>query len=169
MLETRLLRCLRRWSANPDATDEDRHRLHQEICGLLEFYICDCISYGPKNLGGWWSDGVIHLEITERGSGRFALLGVTWIGALGIAPFEIDVELDPNDDSHFAKTIFRIGSLDNHGLPIVAAPNLAPSRVLETRPPYNRNWAMAIELTPHKNAAEQSDPPKPSVGRELQS
>lgn len=160
---------MRIWRVDPNATLEDGRILLNEICGLLEFYICGCIPYGPKNLGGWWSDGVIHLEVAEPERDRFTLLGVTWIGSLGLAPFEIDLELDPNDDIYFAKTVFRIGTLDNNGLPTVAERSLAPIRVLETRPRYNRDWAMAVELTPPpKNATEQSDPPKSPVGREFE-
>jgi hypothetical protein len=160
---------LRSWRYTPDATVEDGRTLLEEISGLLEFYICECIPYGPNNLGGWWSDGVIHLEIGEPRSDRFRLLGVTWIGSLGIAPFEIDLELDPNDEIYFAKTIFRIGTLDDCGNPTVAKRNLAPTRVLQNRPQYNRDWAMAIELTPPRIATEQSDPPKSPVGRQFES
>jgi hypothetical protein len=161
---------LRTWRITPEATVENGRTLIQEICGLLEFYICGCITYGQKNLGGWWSDGVIHLEISEPERDRFTLLGVTWIDSLGIAPFEIDLELDPNDDTYFAKTVFRLGMLDDYGRPAVCNRNLAPARVLEIRPRYNRDWAMAVELTPPAtNATEQSDPPKSPVGREFES
>ncbi len=158
-IETRLLRCLRLWRTVPNAVVEDGCTLFEEICDLLEFYICDCIRYGPKSLGGWWSDGVIHLEISEPQTDRFKLVGVTWIGSNGFAPFEIDVDLDPHDDTYFSKTIFRIGILDNSGHPLVCNPNLTPTRVLELRPGYNRaadknrapdknrEWAMAVELT----------------------
>jgi hypothetical protein len=154
----------------PDAIVEGDCTLFQEICGLLEFYICGCIPYGPKNLGGWWSDGVIHLEIAEAAPNLFTLLGVTWIDSLGIAPFEIDLKLDPLDDVYFAKTVFRIGMLDNHERPMVCDRNLTPTRVLEMRPRYNRDWAMAVELTPPpRNATEQSDPPKSPVSRDCKS
>ncbi|MFO7903765.1 MAG: DUF6883 domain-containing protein [Planctomycetota bacterium] len=76
----------------------------QEICGLLEWYICGCIPYGPNNLGGWWSDGMIHLEIANPETDRFKLLGVTWIDSLGIAPFEIDLELARTSDDFTAKS-----------------------------------------------------------------
>lgn len=81
------MRCLRKWQVAPDTIGEDNRTLFQEICGLLEFYICDCISYGPNNLVGWWSDGVIHLEIANPEADRFTLVGVTWIDSLGIALF----------------------------------------------------------------------------------
>ena len=165
MIETRLLRCLSTWRVTPNVAVADGRTLIEEISGLLEFYICGCIPYGPDDLGGWWSDGVIHLEIVETKPGRFTLLGVTWLGSLGIAPFEIDLELDPNNQIYFAKTTFRIGVLDNHGIPAVANRNLAPTRVLETRPQYNRDWAMAIELTPPKIATEQSGRPESPTGR----
>ena len=148
LIETRLLRCLCDWRVDPDTKlDCGRTRL-EEICGLLEFYICGCIAYGPKHLGGWWSDGVIHLEISEPAPDHFKLLGVTWIDSLGISPFEIDLELNPHDDTYFAKTVFRIGTLDSYGRPAVCNRALAATRVLETRPRYNRDWAMAVELTP---------------------
>ena len=153
----------------PDAIVEGERTLFQEICGLLEFYICGCISYGPKHLGGWWSDGVVYLEITEPNPDRFTLLGVTWIDSLGIAPFEIDVELDPHDDMYFAKTVFRIGIVDNHGHPLVCNRNLAPTRVLEMRPRYNWDWAMAVELTLPRDATEPSDARKSPVRRESES
>jgi hypothetical protein len=71
-------------------------------------------------LWGWLSDGVIHLEIAETKTDYFTLLGVTWIGLRGIAPFEIDLEIDPNDEICFSKTVFRIGTLDSNGLLTVA-------------------------------------------------
>jgi hypothetical protein len=154
----------------PNAAVEIDRTLYQEICDLLEFYICGCIPYGPKHLGGWWSDGVIHLEIAEPEPDRFKLLGVTWIGSLGIAPFEIDLALDSNDDTHFANTIFRLGMLDEHGQPTFANRNSSPTRVLETRPQYNRDWALAMELTPPpKNATEQSCEREPPMTQNLNS
>jgi hypothetical protein len=160
LIETRLLRCLRDWRVAPDATLDCGRTLLEEIRGLLEYYICGCLSYGPKNLCGWWSDGVIHLEISERVRDHFKLLGVTWIDSLGISPFEIDVELDPNNNKYFAKTVFRIGTLDSYGRPSVCDRNLATMRVLELRPRYNRDWAMAVELTAPTNVTEPSDAPK---------
>lgn len=108
------------------------------------------MAYGPENLRGWWSDGIVHLEIAPLGEGKFKLLGVTWIDCHGISPFEIDVELDPADDKYFAKTLFRIGMIDDQGNPKLCDCNLAVGRVLEQRPRYNRNWAMAVELTSHE-------------------
>lgn len=147
-VETRLLRRLLDWRVDPDATVDDGRTLFQEICVLLEFFICGCIPYGPDNLGGWWSDGVVHLEIANHNPDRFTLAGVTWIDSLGIAPFEIDLDIARGNDTCFAKTIFRIGSLDDCGRPTVCDRTLATSRVLADRPRYNRDWAMAVELTP---------------------
>ncbi len=73
----------------------------------------------PKILvdGGLTASSI--LIISERVADHFKLLGVTWIDSLGISPFEIDVELDPNDNKYFAKTVFRIGTLDTYGRPSV--------------------------------------------------
>jgi hypothetical protein len=73
--------------------------LDQEIRRLVEFYIGDCLGYGPKELCGWWSDGVIHLEIINPSSDQFKLIGVTWIDSHGITPFEIDIDLDPAEQA----------------------------------------------------------------------
>jgi hypothetical protein len=127
---------------------ETGRSVEREIYLLLEWYICECILYGPHNLGGWWSDGVIHLEITEYEDDHFKLLGVTWIDCKGIAPFEIDIELGPSDDSYFIKTIFRIGMLDHDGRPKLCDRERSPEHLLAKRPRCDHDWAMAVELTP---------------------
>jgi hypothetical protein len=147
-IETRLVNCLRVWRDNPQAVLEDGRDVEREIYGLLEWYICECIQYGPNNLGGWWSDGVIFLEISEPETDRLKLIGVTWIDCHGVAPFEIDVEMGQPTDDYFAKTIFRIGMLDDQGRPEICDRDRLPSRLLEKRPRYNPDWAMAVELTP---------------------
>jgi len=146
-IETRLLRCLHIWSLDHNAINADGRTVVEEISGLLERYIGECIPYGPKKLGGWWSDGLIHLEINGLTTDRFKLLGVTWIDCRGIAPFEIDLELDPKNEAHFRRTVFRIGILDDRGCPLICDRDLLPSYVLENRPKCNRDWAMAVELT----------------------
>jgi len=147
-IETRLVKCLRIWSDDPNAETPSGPKVQEELAGLLEWYICECIPYGPQNLGGWWSDGVIRLEIQQNGPDSFKLLGVTWIDSLGIAPFEIEVQLIPRVDSHFAKTIFRIGMLDDDGNPKVLDRRVDARRALEMRPRQAKDWAMAVELTP---------------------
>jgi hypothetical protein len=139
------------WRDNPSALTINNRSVEQEIRSLLEWYIGECIPYGPHSLGGWWSDGVIHLEIHETAPDSFKLLGVTWIDCLGTAPFEIDVELNSRDDSHFAKTVFRIGVLDDSGRPKIVDRRFDARSVLERRPRRNRDWAMAIELTPPRS------------------
>lgn len=142
------MKCLRAWRDNPHALIDDDRTVEQEICTLLEWYICECIAYGLDSLGGWWSDGVIYLEIEEPSTDRFKLLGVTWIDCKGVSPFDIDIVLHPNRDACFAKCIFRIGMLDDQGQPIICDRDRSPRRVLDKRPRYNRDWAMAVELTP---------------------
>lgn len=154
-IETRLLRCLRLWSVTPDAEHGTDCALYREICGLLEYYIGGCLAYGPKNLRGWWSDGVIYLDIVSPEPGRFKLMGTTWIDSHGIAPFEIDLEFAPNNKLYFAKTVFRIGSIDSDGLPTLFDRNLASIRIMEKRPRSNGDWAMAVELAPPIHEARE--------------
>jgi hypothetical protein len=150
-IETRLVRYLRLWRDNPNATVNDVS-VSEKISGLLEWYICECLHNGPGNLSEWWSDGVIYLEINQLTLESFKLLGVTWIDCWGIAPFEIDVELYPLDDICFAKTICRLGTLDEFGHPTLFDRDAHPPLVLEKRPRHNREWAMAIELTPPESS-----------------
>jgi hypothetical protein len=125
------------------------------------------IRYGPVCLGGWWSGGIVYLEIADPIPDRLTLLGVTWLDSLGTAHFEIDMVHDPINGTLLTKTGFRIGMLDNEGRPIVCDRNLVPNRVVELRPRYNRDWAMAFELTPSpRNATGQSEPPNLSVSRD---
>ncbi len=142
-IETRLVKSLRVWRDDPGS-----QTVKDEIGSLLEWYICECIPYGPTTLGGWWSDGVIYLEIAQTAVNAFNLIGVTWVDCDGIAPFEIDAELDPIDYHLFAKVTFRIGMLDDLRRPKLIDPRVDALGVLEMRPRQNRDWAMAVELTP---------------------
>ena len=146
MIETQLLKGLRDWQASADTDLESGRGLNQQIRNLLEFYICECISYGLKELCGWWSDGVIHLEISELFPNHFKLIGVTWIDSKGLAPFEIDIIMEPDDWNNFSRTIFRIGKRDTQGWPILCSRDLSTSRILDQRPKHDRDWAMAVEL-----------------------
>jgi hypothetical protein len=146
MIETELLNGLRDWQANPNTELDSGRTLDQKIRNLLEFYICECIRFGPKELCGWWSDGVIHLEITEPLPNHFKLIGVTWIDSKGLAPFEFDITIDPDDGNHFSRTIFRIGKRDSQGRPSLCSRDLATSRILDERPKQARGWVMAVEL-----------------------
>jgi hypothetical protein len=148
-IETRLVKCLRVWCEKHDAIISGNRTVHQEISALLEWYICECIAYSPdKRMGGWWSDGVIILQIEQTGDNAFNLLGVTYIGCQGIAPFDIDVVLASDSDNYFAKCLFRIGALDPEGRPMICDSRRAAARILEMRPRETRDWAMAVELTP---------------------
>ena len=147
-IEARLVRYLKAWRDDQSSHSANGGPVEQEIRSLLEWYICECLKYGPSNLKGWWSDGVIRLEILLTANDCFKLLGVTWIDSQGVAPFEIDAELDPKDDSKFARTIFRIGTLDEHNQPMVFDRRIDAGHILQTRPVENPDWAMAVELTP---------------------
>ena len=144
---------MRLWRDNSKAMLDKDTAVDSEISGLLEWFICECISYGPKELGGWWSDGIIQLEITTYNDQSFRLLGVTWIDCHGVAPFEIDLQMNQHDDEYFAKTIFRIGMRDEQGLPKLSGETRNINRLIEHRPLCNNAWAMAIELTPPEDRA----------------
>ena len=155
-IETRLVSALRRWVAAAGSSVAIRMAAEKEISDLLEWYIGQCLVYAPNSLRGWWSDGVIHLKVTQTSAGSLKLLGVTWIDSHGFAPFEIDVTLNPVDKLQFSKTVFRIGSVDGKHRPKLFPDSMAPARILEMRPRCNQNWAMAVELTPpESNATER--------------
>ena len=138
---------MRCWLNEANSTAEIEKRADRDIRDLLEWYICECITYGPKSLRGWWSDGVVYLEIAQSTKG-VKLIGVTWIDCLGFAPFEIDVEITSTDPPYFTTTVFRIGMRDERGCAHICGADIAPTRVCEMRPRYNWDWAMAVELTP---------------------
>jgi hypothetical protein len=134
------------WRDDRHATTFDGRPVEEALCGVLERYIGECLACAPNAPPGWWSDGVIRLEIKAASRDQFNLLGVTWIDSAGITPFEFDVELNPTDQDQLAKTIFRIGTLDDDGYPKLF--DQYESRLLERRPQRNRDWAVAVELTP---------------------
>jgi hypothetical protein len=145
-IETRLVRALRIWQSDRQAIIEAERSITQEICTLVDGFIGECLAYGPDTVRGWWSDGVMCLEIQELAKDCFKLYGVSWMGISTVAPFEIDVDLLPEKDTHFARTVFRIGTLDKDGHPSSIAGTADPRVVLRDRPRCNGDWAVAIEL-----------------------
>jgi hypothetical protein len=147
-VEARLIKYLRLWRDDPHTITANGQTVEQEIADLLEPYIDECLSYGPNDLRGWFSDGVAYLEVAQVALEIFKLVGVTWIEYDSLAPFEFEIQLRPTDDSHFAKTIFRIGQRDKLGRRMLANSGVAARLLVESRPRSNSEWAMAVELTP---------------------
>ena len=161
--EARLIQALRHWQSNPqpiptthsvvdvDLPDSELSRgeiQDREILQLVEGFICGALHAGPKPLRHWWSDGILCLHIEATGNDCLKLLGVTWIASDGLAPFEIDVELNPDDEREFRRTVFRLGCTDTRGRPILATSTRHALEILANRPRELRDWAVAIELTP---------------------
>jgi len=151
-IEARLIKYLQMWRDDRNVVSAFGRPIEREICSLLEWYICECLRYGPPHLQEWWSDGVEGLEISQIAEDAFKLLGVTWIGCEGIAPFEIDLKLNASDESHFASTVFRLGTFDDQGLPKLFHHRIAPHSLVQKRPLQNCDWVIAIELTPPAQA-----------------
>ena len=149
--EERLVQWLRSWRHDPDRHGLANVDAKRTIYELLEGFISELLRYGPSSFREWWSDGVVHLEIREvtgEATVVVRMLGVTWITSAGLAPFEIEVEFDTRVETRFARTLFRIGVLDELRHPTTCSPTLAPTRILATRPRQDGDWAMAVELTP---------------------
>lgn len=145
------MKCLRRWSDDPTTIAAGGRTCEQEVASLLEWFICESVGHDPTGrLKDWWSDGVVELQIDQQSSDSYKLAGVTWIGSDGLAPFEIDVKLNPKTDRYFANCVFRLGLLDQSGRPAVCE----PGRPIEIRTRQNRDWAMAVELTPPEEAEQ---------------
>jgi hypothetical protein len=134
------------WRDDHRALTFDSRPVEDALCGVLEMYIGECLACAPNSPPGWWSDGVFRLEIQETSRDQFKLLGVTWIDSAGTTPFEFDVELSPTDQDQLARTIFRIGTLDADGYPTFF--DQYAIGAIEMRPQRNRDWAVAVELTP---------------------
>lgn len=148
--ERLLVQALRTWDTHFRADNADGvAAAQQQIKEILEWFICECLSHDPSSLlGGWWSDGVTHLRIGRQNNRKHTLRGTTWIATDGIAPFDFDLTLADHDGQRFDRKLFRIGLLDVHGTPVLCDSGWAVERVLELCPRYNRDWAMAVELTP---------------------
>ena len=114
-IETRLVKYLRIWRGDPNALTANGRNVGQELssCWNGTFATVFRTARTISAAGGPMASSIWRLARPRETF--FKLLGVTWIDCHGIAPFEIDVELDPADECHFAKTIFRIGMLDDQG------------------------------------------------------
>lgn len=145
---------MKSWLRDPNSIAADGRPIKEEIESHLQWYIDSCLGYGPRSLRHWWCDGVIHLDMSKSSMKSIKLLGVAWITASRIAPFEIEVEFDPARDRFFTRTLFRIGSLDESGRPTLFEYVRHTDRVIASRPQRKSDWAMAIELTPPNGEGE---------------
>ena len=96
---------------------------------------------------GIWCDGVIEMSVSRINRRAFIIAGVAF-SPVRLAPFEIDFHFARRRGKEPLRTIIRFGDRDSDG-EIHWHKNWtnAPT-ALANRPKCNRDWAVAVELTP---------------------
>jgi hypothetical protein len=121
-----------------------------DLAVCIEFYLCGVFRLVPvAQSHGWWCDGVIELSIEKLNRTSFLIAGAAYCenSAAGfLAPFEIEFHFAKRRDPGPARIIVRFGELDHHGSIRTTQEN--PTVIAASRPTQDRDWVIAVELTP---------------------
>ena len=154
--DQRIARLLWIWSRDRKQLFGDGRSVEQHIASWLEPFLCDSFAYSPEGAKqGWWSDGVVDLQIDRFAATAFLLWGSAWwaghdVNKQWVAPFEIEFYFTVEGSLDFSRTIVRFGGADVNGDIVRSSMSLHPRIRNNGQPSKNSHWAMAIELTPPK-------------------
>ena len=154
--ETHIARLLWAWSCDLEAVveDDDGRRIDQHLAFLLEWFLCDALKHSSAGArGGWWSDGVISLQIKRLTPTSFRMTGTTfWAAGKGrndwVAPFDVEFSFPAIDSVEWTGIIVRFGWLGHDGEIVQSIGCIHPRERWPDKVIRDSEWAMAIELTP---------------------
>ncbi len=148
-LEQRIAAELWRW-AFADEVVRDEMISQREFACDLEFYLCGLLHIIPQaQAKGLWCDGVIELEIAKFNRTTFRVIGVAYLmrnDTCGLAPFELEFYFEKRRDVVTRHVNFRIHPDQNPNDSQYRANRI--EKFLENRPRQDRDWAIAVTITP---------------------
>jgi hypothetical protein len=119
-----------------------------ELSVAIEFYLCGVFQLVDFTRSrGIWCDGVVQLSISKINRCAFRLIGVAY-APNNLAPFEIEFHFARRRDHQPLRTIIRFAEADPNGEIQWHSNQKNAATILANRPHCDRNWAVAIELTP---------------------
>ena len=146
-LETAIANELWRWAFLPHGARSET-TVRSELSVWLEFYLCGAfhlIDFTRSR--GIWCDGIIELSIARINRRAFLITGVAY-APNELAPFEIEFHFARRRDHEPARTIIRFGELDPDGEIKWHTNAKDAATIVANRPQIDRDWAVAVELTP---------------------
>ena len=149
-VETAIATELWRWAfLSPDVRGELTAN-GSGLCVTIEFYLCgefQRIDFTRSH--GIWCDGVTELSIRKLNRRAFLIAGAAF-SPHHLAPFEIEFHFDRRRDQRPSRTIIRFGERDRDGSIRWHRNDKNAATMVANRPTENRNWAVAVELTPNE-------------------
>ena len=127
-----------------------------DLSRRLEIYWCEILSCLPSEsrLGHWCCDGVVETSLTKLSATRFRLDGIMWLlGNLADmfpAPCELEFRFAKPLDPEPMLVIARVGGLDSRGQLQRYKTLSQAHNFLINRPHTDRDWAIAVDVTPQE-------------------
>lgn len=147
-LELRIASELWRWAFSDDVT-RDELTSRREFAGDLEYYLCGVLDIIPQaQARDLWCDGVVNVEITRLNRSAFRIIGIAYLtrsNASRLAVFELEFYFEQQCDVVPSQVIFRIHPDVN---PNASRRSSRAEKLLANRPLKNRDWAIAVTITP---------------------
>ncbi len=144
------------WASLPrgERTADSAFNSDPDLSQSLEFYWRNILSLVRSRLrvGDWSCDGIIETTLTMWSATAFRLDGILWLlgngGDMFPAPFELEFRFAKPLDPEPRLVIARVGGLDSRGqLQRYKTPTHA-HQFLINRPHSDRDWAIAVNVTP---------------------
>ena len=147
-----------RWASLPpgERTADSAFNSDRDLSGSLECYWCGILRRLPSGslLGHWCCDGVVETTLTKWSATRFRLEGIMWLlGNLADmfpAPCELEFRFAKPLDPEPMLVIARVGGLDSRGQLQRYKTLSQAHNFLINRPHSDRDWAIAVDVTPQE-------------------
>ncbi len=146
-LEAAIAAELWRWAFAPQEVRVDIAAVQSELSTKLEFYLCGAFQLIDFTRSrGIWCDGVIELSIMKISRCSFLTVGAAY-APTHLAPFEIEFHFGRRRDHVPLRTIIRFGKRGPDSEIQWYANTKNAATIVANRPQYDRDWAIAVELT----------------------
>jgi hypothetical protein len=149
-LEQEIAAGLWRWAfLSPDAREELAAN-RSDLSLAIEYYlggVFQVIDF--TRFRGIWCDGVLELCVEKITRCSFMVTGISFSPSL-LAPFEIEFHFSRRRDTDPVRTIIRFGDRDTDGEIYWHRNSANAATIVANRPKRNRDWAVAVELTPQE-------------------
>ncbi len=116
---------------------------------LIEFYLSGFFEHQIEftRSRDIWCDGIVGLRIERTSRLSIVVCGVAYCPH-DWAPFELEFHFKRRRDIEPLKVVLKFGELNSGGELLTHSRSKSPEAILARRPNLNRDWAVAVELTP---------------------
>jgi hypothetical protein len=147
-LEKRIASELWKWAFLSPGERREVTANGSDLCVMIEFYLSGIFQqFAFTRSRGIWCDGVVELSIRQMNRRAFVIVGIAFAPSQ-LAPFEIEFHFTRRRDKEPLRAIVRFGGCEDDGEVHWHSNLKNAAATLAKRPKCDRDWAVAVELTP---------------------